>query len=202
MSKKSFEPQPWLFPNPAVLVSTTCDGKPNVAAYAWCGITGGEPPTLSVGVRHERYTLLGMKQNMVFSVNISSAALVKETDYCGMVSGRDTDKIKDCGFSVFYGKLEKAPLIEQCAVNLECEVMRMFDVGLHMLVIGKIVGTHVNEDCLSDGMPDIMKIQPIIYSRGKPARYNAVGELIGTPFEAGKELIKTPGKPRKINRQR
>ena len=188
MNKQRFGPQPWLFPNPTVLVGTLINGKPNIAAYAWCGISGGDPPTISVAVRHERYTLVGIHQNRTFSVNIPSTKLIKETDYCGMVSGRDTDKIKDCGFTIFYGELDTVPLIEQCVVNLECEVLHILNVGLHALVVGKITETHVAEECLTDGQPDIMKIQPIIYSRGAQPKYNAVGEFLGTPFQMGKSI--------------
>ena len=76
MTKQTFGPQPWLFPNPTVLVGTVVNGRPNVATYAWSGITGGEPPTISVGVRHVRYTLEGIMENRAFSVNIPSEDLV------------------------------------------------------------------------------------------------------------------------------
>jgi len=191
MNKKKFGPQPWLFPNPTVLVGTVFDGKPNFAPFAWCGITGGEPPTLSVGIRHQRHTLKGIHQNKAFSVNIPSTDLVKETDYCGMVSGAGADKARDCGFTIYYGTLETAPLIEQCPVNLECEVLHILDLGLHSLVIGKIVQVHVSEDCLTDDQPDILKIKPIIYSRGPTARYNAIGKVIGQAYSIGKELKKS-----------
>ena len=189
-NKKRFGPQPWIFPNPTVLVGTVVNGKPNFAPYAWCGITGGEPPTLAIGMRHERYTLKGIKQNLVFSVNVPSVDLLAETDYCGMTSGAKADKAKDCGFNVFYGTLDKAPLIEQCPLNLECEVLHMLNVGIHTLVIGKIVETHVAENCLTDGQPDIMKIKPFTYSRGPAARYNAVGDVLGQAFLIGKSLKK------------
>lgn len=191
MSKKELGPQPLLFPNPAVLVGAMVDGKPNFATFAWCGITGGEPPTISVGIRHERHTLKGIHQNRTFSVNVPSADLIKETDYCGMVSGAKTDKAKDCGFKVFYGTLDSAPLIEQCPVNLECEVLHILNLGVHAMVVGKIVQTHVSEDCLTEGAPDIMKIKPLIYSRGPSARYNAVGEVLGNAFSIGKEIKKS-----------
>ena len=190
MSKKQFGPQPWIFPNPTVLVGTVVDGKPNFAPYAWSGITGGDPPTLSVGIRHERYTLIGIKQNKVFSVNIPSVDLLEETDYCGMVSGAKVDKAEECGFNIFYGRLDKAPLFEQCPVNLECEVLHILNVGIHMLVVGKIVQTHITEDCLTDDQPDILKIKPFVYSRGPTARYNAVGDVLGQAFNVGKSLKK------------
>jgi flavin reductase (DIM6/NTAB) family NADH-FMN oxidoreductase RutF len=185
MTGQTFGPQPWLFPNPTVLVGTVVNGKPNVAAFAWSGITGGEPPTISVGVRHVRYTLEGILENRAFSVNIPGEDLVAKADYCGTVSGRDRDKIADCGFTVTYGKTAGAPLIEECPVSLECQVFHVLDVGVHMLVIGRVVEAHVREDCLTDGLPDIEKVRPIIYSRGKTAKYNGVGKLIGTPFQAG-----------------
>jgi flavin reductase (DIM6/NTAB) family NADH-FMN oxidoreductase RutF len=190
MNKKEFGPQPWIFPNPTVLVGTVIDGKPNIAPYAWCGITGAEPPTLGVGIRHERYTLKGIYENMAFSVNIPSVDIIAETDYCGMVSGAKTDKVTACGFKIFYGKLENAPLIEECPVNLECEVLHLLNIGIHMLVIGKITNVHVAEDCLTEGQPDIMKIRPFVYSRGPSARYNAIGEVLGKAFNIGKTLKK------------
>jgi flavin reductase (DIM6/NTAB) family NADH-FMN oxidoreductase RutF len=190
MTKKEFGPQPWLFPNPTALVGTMFDGKANFAPYAWCGITGGEPPTVAVGVRHQRHTLKGIYQNRTFSVNVPSTDLLAETDYCGTTSGAQVDKAKDCGFKVFYGTLDTAPLIEQCPVNLECEVIHLLNVGIHMLVVGRIVQSHVSEDCLTDGQPDILKIRPFVYSRGPTARYNAVGEVLGQAFEAGKKLKK------------
>ena len=188
MGKTTLGPQPLLFPNPAVLVGTNVDGKPNFATFAWAGIACGEPPVISVGIRHSRYTLKGIRQNMTYSVNIPSIDMVKETDYCGIVSGSKTNKAKDCGFNIFYGNLDTAPLIEECPVNLECEVLHILNLGSHALVIGKIIETHASDDCLTDGQPDILKIRPIIYSRGTSAAYNAVGENIGEPFEIGKEL--------------
>ena len=185
MSKKTIGPQPLLWPHPTVLVGANVNGKPDFLAVAWAGIAGGTPPMISVALRHSRHTLKGIRQNMTFSVNIPSADMVKETDYCGIVSGAETDKVKDCRFKIFYGNLNSAPLIEQCPVNLECEVAHILDLGSHSLVIGKIVETHVSEDCLTDGKPDIKKIKPFIFASGK---YHAIGEVIADAFSIGKEL--------------
>lgn len=84
-----------------MLVGANVDGRPNIMTVAWAGITGGDPPTICIALRHVRYTLKGIRQNMTFSVNIPSADLVKETDYCGLVSGANTDKVKDCNLTVF-----------------------------------------------------------------------------------------------------
>ena len=157
---------------------------------AWAGIACGDPPMISVALRHTRYTLKGVRQNMTFSVNIPSTDMVKETDYCGIVSGEKADKVKDCNFSIFYGALENAPLIEQCPVNLECEVVHILNLGSHSLVVGKIIQTHVSEDCLTDGKPDVNKIKPIIYNPRPATGYYAVGKSVGASFSVGKEMKK------------
>ncbi len=190
MSKKEFGPQPWLFPNPVILVGTVVDGKPNFAPFAWCGITGGEPPTISVGVRHQRHTLKGIYQNRTFSVNVPSTDLLKETDYCGLTSGATTDKVKDCGFKIFYGTYPPPRSSSNARSTWNARSAHVLNLGTHALVIGKIVQTHVSEDCLTDGQPDIMKIKPFVYSRGPTARYNAVGKVLGQAYDVGKGLKK------------
>jgi flavin reductase (DIM6/NTAB) family NADH-FMN oxidoreductase RutF len=190
MSKILFGPQTWLYVEPTVLVGANVNGKSNFMAVAWAGIACGTPPMISVALRHTRYTLKGVRQNMTFSVNIPSTDMVRETDYCGIVSGEKANKVKDCNFKIFYGVLETAPLIEQCPVNLECEVVHILNLGSHSLVVGKIVQTHVSEDCLTNGQPDVNKIKPIIYLPRPSPGYSAVGNPVADPFSVGKELKK------------
>ena len=188
MAKILLGPQTLIYPMPALLVGANVDGKPNFMPVAWGGIANGEPPMISVAIRHKRYTLKGIKQNMTFSVNIPSTDMVKETDYCGIVSGVTTNKAADCRFKVFYGNLDTAPLIEQCPVNLECTVMHVLDLGSHSLVIGQIEETHVSDSCLTAGKPDVNKIKPFIYTMAPATQYQALGKVIAKAFSIGKQL--------------
>jgi len=188
MSKILMGPQTLIYPMPALLVGANVDDKPNFMAVAWGGIANGEPPMISVAIRHQRYTLKGIKQNMTFSVNVPSTDVVKETDYCGIISGAKVNKAQVCRFKVFYGRLDKAPLIEQCPVNLECKVVHILDLGSHSLVIGQIEETHVSDNCLTDGKPDVNKIKPFIYTTSPAIQYQALGKVIAKAFNIGKEL--------------
>lgn len=181
-------PQAWLYPVPATLVGANVDDKPNFMALAWCGIVNGEPPMISVALRHQRHTLKGIKQNMTFSTNIPSIDMARELDYCGYRSGAQFNKTEICQFKVFYGKLATAPLIEQCPVNLECKVLHILDLGSHALVIGRIEEIHVSESCLTDGRPDANKIKPLAYIPTPVAQYQALGEVIAKAYTVGKEL--------------
>ena len=184
MSKTKLGPQTLLYPMPAVLVGSVVDGKPNFMTAAWCGIACMKPPALSVAINHTRHTLKGIQEENAFSINVPSTELVKDVDFCGIYSGKKKDK--SGMFDVFYGDLETAPLIRECPINLECKLTHSLDLGSHSLVVGEIIETHVDEDCLTDGKPDPEKIDPLIFL---PAvqRYGKLGELIAKAFQVGKE---------------
>jgi flavin reductase (DIM6/NTAB) family NADH-FMN oxidoreductase RutF len=188
MGKTRLGPITLTYPQPSFLVGANVDDKPNFLTIAWGGIANSDPPMVTVSLRHPRYTMKGIRQNMTFSVNIPPVSLVKETDYCGLVSGANEDKVKACRFTVFYGKLASAPMIEQCPVNLECRVVQILDLGSHLLVVGKIEETYISDECLTDGRPDIRKVQPFSFSGGPGgASYYAIGEDIGRAFHIGRE---------------
>ena len=188
MAKVLMGPGTLIHPMPVLLVGANVDGKPNFMAVAWGGIANGAPPMISVAIRHSRYTLRGIRQNWTFSVNVPSEALVKQVDYCGMVSGSKVNKVEVCQFNVFYGKLPAAPLIEECPINLECAVEHVLDLGSHCLVIGRIDETHVSESCLTAGQPDVDKIKPLVYATGTAHQYLALGKSLGKAFSVGKEV--------------
>jgi len=188
MKKITLGPQTLVYPMPAFIIGATVDGKPNFMTAAWSGIANSNPPMITVAFQHHRHTYKGVKENGTFSVNVPTEAQVTETDFCGIVSGSKQDKTAACGFTVFYGTLKSAPLIEECPVNLECKVVHILNLGSHALVVGQIEETHASEDCTTDGLPDADKLKPIIYSAGAGKRYHGLGGTLARAFNVGKEL--------------
>jgi len=192
MDKILMGPQTLIYPMPVLLVGANVDDKPNFMAVAWSGIANGEPPMISVAIRHNRYTHRGIRQNLTFSVNVPSTDMVRETDYCGIISGSKVNKVEVCQFKVFYGILDNAPLIEQCPINLECKVVHILDLGSHSLIVGRIEETHISESYLTDGKPDVNKIKPLTYTTAPASQYQTLGEVIAKAFNIGKELKLIP----------
>lgn len=188
MAKVTIGARTILYPLPAVLVGANVDGKPNFSTYAWCGIVDSSPPMLSCAFQHHRHTLKGVKQNGTFSVNIPSVKMVKETDYCGIVSGRETDKVADCKFDIFYGKLGNAPLITQCPINIECRVLHSLNLGSHEMVVGQIEEIYATDSCLTDGEPDVAKIEPFLWVCRPTDQYWTFGKPIGDAHSIGRQL--------------
>lgn len=170
-----------LYPLPTVLVGALVNGKPNYLAIAHVGIM--DLGSVSWGMNKTHYTNIGIKANKTFSINIPSTKLVKETDYCGLVSGKDTDKAGL--FKTFYGKLKTVPLIEECAVNMECELLQTVDFPQHDIFIGKIVETHCDESVLTGGVVDLEKLQPILFAMNDRSYYR-LGERFARAWSIGK----------------
>lgn len=178
MNKVAFDPRTWVYPMPVLLIGAQVRGKANFMPVGWTGIANGEPPMLSVALRYHRYTYTGIRENMIFSVNLPSAEMLKAIDLCGHKSGFEGDKVKQCGFSVFYGRLGSAPLIEQCPLNMECKVVHMLGLDSHAFIVGRKEAVYVSEDCLSDGRPDVEKMRPLAYVETPVRHYRAIGPMI------------------------
>jgi flavin reductase (DIM6/NTAB) family NADH-FMN oxidoreductase RutF len=103
----------------------------------------------------------------------------------GLVSGRDADKSKT--FRVFYGSVDKAPLIEECPVNIVCKLIQTVDLPTQEIFIGEVVETFVNKDCCEDNKPVLSKVNPLLLGGGA---YWGLGEKVGNAFKDGKALVK------------
>ncbi len=191
MTKRKMGTQRLLNPKPVILVGTYLDDKPNFITVSWAVPSSMEPSTILIAIKNTRYSLKGIRKNKTFSINIPSTAMLKETDYCGMVSGSETDKVKDCNFRVFYGKTPNAPLVEECPVNIECEVYKIIPLGDQTLFIGKIVESYISEECFTNDIPDIRKMDPICTCTftEKSEGYYKIGDFLGT-WGIGEELKK------------
>ena len=175
-----------LYPLPAVLVGTKVEDKPNFMTVAWCGIAGNEPPRISMVLGRRHYTCKGIEESKSFSINIASAGMAKEVDFCGLYSGGSVDKAEM--FTVFYGSLESAPLIEECPVNIECRVIEMTDNGGSYFIVGEVIEVHVDDACMTEGKPDAQKIDPLIFATIS-RKYYRLGDYIGDAYSIGKKEL-------------
>jgi flavin reductase (DIM6/NTAB) family NADH-FMN oxidoreductase RutF len=174
-----------LYPMPTTLVGATVEGRPNFITIAHVGIM--DLGSVSLGMAKAHYTNAGIKESGTFSVNLPSVEMVKETDYCGLVSGKRVDKSEL--FSVFYGKLKTAPMIIECPVNMECKLLKIVDFPKHDVFIGEIVATYAQEAVLTNGVVDYTKVQPLLFTMTDQS-YWKLGERFAQAWSIGKELEK------------
>ena len=120
-------------------------------------------------------------------MNIPGADMMEATDYCGLVSGRNTDK--SSLFEVFYGVTGTAPMIVRCPLNIECRLGQTVDLPSNHLFIGEIVDAYAEPRFLKDGKPDIKTMNPLVLTMPDNG-YWAVGERLGQAWSVGKQLKK------------
>lgn len=184
MEKIKMGAKTFLYPMPVTLVGANVNGKPNFLTIAWCGIIQRDPAVIALSLGRSHYSTKGIFENKTFSVNIPSEDLVNAVDYCGLVSGKNVDKSHV--FEVFYGTLKTAPMVKECPVNMECELMQTIDLSDSLTVfLGKIVETYSEEKYLTADLPDMEKIQPMVYSP-YDKHYWKIGEQLAPAYQTGK----------------
>jgi flavin reductase (DIM6/NTAB) family NADH-FMN oxidoreductase RutF len=172
-----------LYPMPTTLVGATVEGRPNFITIAHVGIM--DLGSVSLGMAKAHYTNAGIKENGTFSINLPSAAMVRETDYCGLVSGRHVNKAEL--FSVSYGQLKTAPLIDECPISMECKLVKVVDFPKHDVFVGEIVATYAQEAVLTNGVVDYDKVQPLLFTMADKS-YWKLGERFAKAWSIGKAL--------------
>lgn len=76
-------------------------------------------PMATIYIRPQRYTKQFVDENEYFTLTFFSEAYRKELALCGTKSGRDMDKVKQCGFTVAPAQCG-APYFEQAELVLVC----------------------------------------------------------------------------------
>ncbi|MFX1570511.1 MAG: flavin reductase family protein [Promethearchaeota archaeon] len=188
MEKSKITPRAYLFPMPVALIGANVKGKPNFETLAYVGIVEADPPLISIASWETHYTNVGINENGTFSVNTPSEDIAEKVDFCGIVSGKEVDKSEV--FNVFYGELKTAPMVTLSPLNVECEVVKTIKVTElvdvekgHEIFIGKIVNAYADEKYLTEGIPDLAKLNTFTYSRNN---YWKVGAKLAPAFEIGK----------------
>lgn len=174
-------------PMPVVLVGTVVDGKANFMTVGWCSRANHKPPMIAVALGKTHHTPKGILANGTFSVCVPGSAMMKITDYCGVASGKKVDK--SGVFETFSGSLEHAPMISDCQINLECELVQRVELPSNYLFIGEIKGAYARADVVENGKAVPDRLDPMILTMPNN-RYWTLGEHIGDAWQAGVALAK------------
>lgn len=206
MSKNYFKGSVVLNPVPVIMVtSRNSEGKDNVFTVAWTGTVCTKPPMLSISIRPERLSYDYIKESMEFTINLPTRRLTRETDFCGVRSGRVVDKISEMKFTMKEGKEVNSPYIDECPVNIECKVKSIIPLGTHDLFIAEVLCSHIDEKLIDEnGKIHFEWANLITYSHGEyfPVPKTPIGSFgysvaKKATVERKKSEIKTEVKPKK-----
>lgn len=188
MAKKNLGNSFNLYPMPVVLVGTVTDGEPNFMTAAWLTKLNTEPPLIGVSLSHKQHTARGIKQTGEFSISYPSVDQAMLADYCGLVHGWEENKAAHV--DIFKGTLEKAPMVRQCPVSLECRLDQVVELPKDFFFIGEVINVYASEAVLTDGKIDPLKLRPLVLTMPDNS-YWTLGERVGDAWSIGRALLKS-----------
>ncbi len=164
-----------LSPLPIVLIGAMVRNRPNYMVVGYISpFDFGK--YIFFSLYKKRFTRIGIHENKTFSVNIPSESLIMETNICGSKSGRDVDKSEL--FDTYYGELKTAPMIQQCPINIECELADLLDYGENEGIIGRVIKSYADSQYLEEDKLDFRKIHPILWTTGGDNNYYSLGKRL------------------------
>lgn len=167
-----------LYPVPAVLIGCRDkEGRDNLMTAAWAGTICSDPVMVSVSIRKERYSHHIIENTGEFTISLTNRQLARATDFCGVRSGRNTDKFAEMKLTPLESTMISAPGVAQSPVVLECKVKEILRLGSHDMFIAEVVNVSVDGQYLDDnGKLELERADLIAYSHGE---YFALGDKIG-----------------------
>ena len=169
-----------LYPVPVVLISSGTvlgdeDGGedgPNVFSLNRISSCNAEPPMMAISIRPGRASHDIIDRLGEFVINIPWPALEIVSDFVGTTTIRETDKWAETGLTRLEAARVRAPLLAECPINIECQVVQRVRLPSHSLFVAEVVAIHADAAVLDDrGEGDFA-----LAGEGLPYRAGAVRE--------------------------
>ncbi len=130
-----------------LLGSYDAEGKPNAMTIGWASLGSiWGLPILTVLVRPSRYTYACIEHTGCFTVNVPGEDLGMACAVCGSRSGRDINKFSECGLTEKRAGNVLAPVIDECPLVYECQVVHRNDVQPERLADEILTGAYTDGD--------------------------------------------------------
>ncbi len=177
--KQDWKPGTMIYPLPAVMVSCgSSEEEYNIITASWVGTICSNPPMCYVSIRPERHSHDIIRRNMEFVINITTEELARQTDWCGVRSGKNFNKFQEMNLTPGKSSVITAPIIEESPLCIECRVKEILSLGSHDMFIANVVNVQADEKYIDPetGRLNLEKAHLLMYAHGN---YYGMGEHIG-----------------------
>jgi flavin reductase (DIM6/NTAB) family NADH-FMN oxidoreductase RutF len=155
------------------VTSLGADGSVNLAPFSFFNAVGDAPPCVTFapqGSKPDRPikdTLANVTATREFVCNLATYALREQMNQTSARLPAGVDEMRAAGLTPAPSRLVKPPRVAESPAQLECRLLQIIDlptwdpVERQALVIGRVVGVHIDEALIKDGRVDIVSAQPI-----------------------------------------
>ena len=175
-----------ILPRPIAWITTLQEnGKVNVAPFSYFNIVSAQPPLLSVSIRYDtdnqKDTSRNIFRNKEFVVHIISEEYMEQANKTSKPLSNIESELDYASLTQVPSKLIKTPGLKESKIRLECVYETHLKLETTDLIIGRVVGFHIEEELFSNGKIDLEKLRPV--SRLSGSRYGLIGEIKHVPKE-------------------
>jgi len=158
-------------PRPIGWVSTTGpEGEVNLAPYSYFNAICDKPPMIAFSSAGVKDSLTFARSGGEFTWNLATYALREQMNTTSGTYPRGESEFAAAGLETAPGVMVGTPRVAASPAALECRVVHTLDLtdadGAdtdHHLVIGQVVGVHLDEAALTeDGRFDTAGVEPIL----------------------------------------
>lgn len=179
MAHQIWKPGTMIYPLPAALISCGAqEDEYNLLTVSWLGTICTDPAMCYISVRPGRHSYKIIEKNGAFVINLTTEAMAKAVDWCGVRSGVDYNKWQEAGLTPVASENIAAPYVKESPLCIECTVDKIVKLGTHDMFIAK-VGALLADDKYIDpktGKFQLEKAKLLAYSHG---HYYTLGKEIG-----------------------
>jgi flavin reductase (DIM6/NTAB) family NADH-FMN oxidoreductase RutF len=175
-------------PRPIAWVSSIHpNGAVNLAPFSFFNALASDPPMVMISFtgyhEHggEKDSLFNIKTSGEFVVNMVPLSLKEAMNTTTAPVAHEVDELKLAGLKTEDSVLVKPPRVKEAPIHMECEFFQeiklpcTLDNSINTTIIGKVLGIHIKDEVLTDGMIDLSKIKPL--ARLGYNQYTAVDNL-------------------------
>ena len=152
--------------------SVDAAGTINVAPYSFFNAVASAPPMVMYANNGKqphgpKDTLTNIRDNGEFVVNVATWDLRDAMNVTSGAEKPEVDEMALAGLTPAPCTLIKPPRIAESPINMECRAVEIIDLpcdqedGANVVVIGRVLGIHIDESILTDGLIDMAKLRPV-----------------------------------------
>ena len=127
-----------------ILLVKDAEGRCDPVTVGWTMIASAQPPMMAVALGKTRYSLEALRKKREFVIALPTAAQAEDALFFGSRSGRDTDKLAERRTKTLPAAAIDGLLLADAMANFECKMESETPTGDHVVVIGRVVASHMN----------------------------------------------------------
>lgn len=180
--KTTIKNYPLIHPTTIVVVGTVVDGKTNFTTIGDIAVAGINPALIMISINENHNCMKFIKETNKMSVNIPTASLLSEVDYCGMYSSKTNDKSRIFEHEI----IEGLPVITKAPITLFLKVEQTCQIQQRVVLVCSVTKTLVEESLIKNKKLDLSSISPILY--GLDNKYYSDIKQVGVGYAEAKKL--------------